>query len=212
MNFRVLSPFLFAFGACAGSASLLAAQDQPPTIPQDAQIKAVVFEGLVGVSEAFCRSKMVTAAGRPFSQAVLDEDIRRLNRTGKFLDVRSTTVPEQHLVTVIIQVREFPVIASIDFAGNLKFSDKALLKDLEFARQELHHDVETQTNLACLEDLLAHREVADQVGSAKVRKGAIVVDVQSRGDELHQLPCSACLEGQEFVQGEHACALREGEL
>lgn len=93
-------------------------------------IQQITFQGLVNVSETFCRNKMVSAAGQPFSQTVLDEDLRRLRRTGKFLVVRAETSTAQDATTIAIHIQEYPLIASVEFVGNTKFSDRNLLKDL----------------------------------------------------------------------------------
>ena len=109
-------------------ASLLA---QPlPDGNERSLIKQITFQGLANISETYCRNKMVSAAGQPFSQTVLDEDLRRLRRTGKFLVVRAETSTAQSETTVAIHVQEYPLIASVEFVGNTKFSDKNLSKDL----------------------------------------------------------------------------------
>ena len=108
----------------------------PPAIAQQPPIKRIEFSGLVNLSETFCRGKMVTAPGQPFSQSVLDEDVRRLNRTGKFLSVRAETAAEQNQTVIIIHVQEYPLISAVEFVGNEKFSDRALLKDLDLTPGE----------------------------------------------------------------------------
>ncbi len=109
-------------------ASLLA--QAPPGGEERSLIQQITFQGLANVSETFCRNKMVSAAGQPFSQTVLDEDLRRLRRTGKFLVVHAETSTERDETTIAIQIQEYPLIASVEFVGNTKFSDKNLSKDL----------------------------------------------------------------------------------
>ncbi len=135
---RYYSNFLLAAVLACGiaSPSSIAQAAEPPETEGRSLVKRVQFKGLVNVSDTFCRNKMVTAAGQPFSQTVLDEDIRRLVRTGKFLDVRAETSTEQDQTLITIHLQERPLIASIEFAGNEKFSDKALRKEIDLAPGE----------------------------------------------------------------------------
>lgn len=105
-------------------------------LQEQSLVKNIEFVGLVRASEIFCRSKMVTAPGKRFSQTVLDEDIRRLVRTGRFVDVRAETTTEQGQTSIRMLLRERQLIVSIEFRGNKKFSDKALSKEFDLAPGE----------------------------------------------------------------------------
>jgi len=124
------STMLMAVGMMGIMVPRLALAQPPPGGEDRSLIKQITFQGLAKVSETYCRNKMVSAAGQPFSQTVLDEDLRRLRRTGKFLVVRAETSTAQDETTIAIQIQEYPLIASVEFVGNTKFSDKNLLKDL----------------------------------------------------------------------------------
>ncbi len=102
-------------------------------VPDQTIVGAVHFEGLARVSETFCRGQVVTTAGQPFSQTLLDEDVRRLKRSGKFLSVGTTTDLQAGQLSVTFVVVERPVIQSIEFLGNVKYSDTELLRDLDLA-------------------------------------------------------------------------------
>lgn len=123
--------WLCALFAGGYSAPLLAQQPEPDDAAPALTVESVQFEGLEGVSETFCRNRIVTASGRQFSQRIIDEDCRRLIRTGKFLDVRYETATSDGRVQVTFVLRERPVIAEVVFDGNEKLSDKKIEKALD---------------------------------------------------------------------------------
>ncbi len=110
------------------------ASAQAPEIPGEEEliVTAVEFQGLTTVSTAFCRAQILTAEGRSYSAATTQEDIRRLRRTGKFLEVRVDTAPlDPGRIRVIFILSERPLIEGIEFRGNVKFTDKTLSNDLQ---------------------------------------------------------------------------------
>jgi outer membrane protein insertion porin family len=114
-----------------------------PAAPQDVlqagdsldgrAIARVEFLGLHQVSEAWCRSQVTSVAGQAFSMLVAQEDRRRLNRSGKFLDVQMAATLEDERVVLTFRLAERPIITAIEFTGNEKFSTDELLKELHLA-------------------------------------------------------------------------------
>ncbi len=70
-----------------------------------------------------------TRAGRPFDVNLLEEDVRRLYRTGLFVDIKTYTpkVPGGRLV--VFEVLERPLLHYVKFAGQRAFSEKRLAKE-----------------------------------------------------------------------------------
>ena len=100
------------------------AENEPPS-PQT--IQAIEVRGNRIVSVDSILAKMKTKGGSPYSQKVLDEDLKRLYATGFFTDVQIDLEETAAGPKVIILVTEKPVIASFQFTGNRSFSEKKLL-------------------------------------------------------------------------------------
>ena len=72
-----------------------------------------------------------TRVGRPLNERVVQEDIRRLNRTRKFINVRTEHLRVKEGVIVIFRVVERPTIQYVKYLGNRKISLRALTKQTE---------------------------------------------------------------------------------
>jgi len=104
-----------------------------PAGPMDGRIiREIRIQGLERIDEGYVRNQLRTAAGQPYSAKQMSEDVGRLLRTGRFLDVRATPEPADGEVIVTLALREKPVVAAIEIRGNVKFATKDLLKDLDF--------------------------------------------------------------------------------
>ncbi len=127
--------------ACwAGAAALVLVQSvraqAPATAPASAYegriVREVRIQGLERIDEGYVRNQIRTAAGQPYSVRQVSDDVGRLLRTGRFLDVRATPEPVDNEVAVVLVVREKPVVESLEIRGNVKFATKDLLKEIDF--------------------------------------------------------------------------------
>jgi len=67
-----------------------------------------------------------TRAGRPYSLELIEEDVRRLNRTGMFVTVRPYTQQTAAGRVVIFDVIERPLLQEVLYIGNRKIKTKTL--------------------------------------------------------------------------------------
>ncbi len=105
-----------------------------PAGPLDGRIiREVRLQGLDRIDEGYVRNQIRTAAGQPYSGQQMSDDVGKLLRTGRFLDVRGTPQAADGEVVVVLELREKPVVQSIEVKGNVKFPTKDLLKDADFA-------------------------------------------------------------------------------
>ncbi len=104
----------------------------PPSGLGQELVNRVVVQGNRTVGLAKIRAQLMTREGRPFQPEVVEEDIRRLDRLRRFLDVKSSYVrePGQPGITVIFQVVERPVIEQVRFVGNQKLSMRILRREV----------------------------------------------------------------------------------
>lgn len=117
---------------------MIAPGDVGPPAPQAAPAAGMVIErvdvaGLVNVADTYARSYLKTAAGEPYDPRIVEEDITRLIKTGKFDDVRAEPTMEAGKLVIVFRVVERPFVESVEFVGNAKFSTKDLLAEIELA-------------------------------------------------------------------------------
>jgi outer membrane protein insertion porin family len=128
----VLWPALAAAGAALApdqsTAEVAAAQDQPAE--EGLSIRRIEIEGNRLYTETYIRSLIRSEEGTPYSSEQVRGDVRRLQQTGKFLDVFATPHIEAGQVVLTFTVAELPEITAVNFQGNVRFKDKDLRKEL----------------------------------------------------------------------------------
>ncbi len=72
-----------------------------------------------------------TRAGQVFDSQVIEEDVRTLHRTRKFIDVHPKYVRVREGVVVIFEVVERPTLRHVKFVGNQRVSTRTLRKKVE---------------------------------------------------------------------------------
>jgi len=100
----------------------------PPRQPERVVDVRVVGNRTIPLAEVL--RSVRTRAGRPFSQDLVEEDVRRLNRTGDFVNVKTYTQPAPGGRVVIFEVFERPDIEYIRFAGNESIQTRTLKKQI----------------------------------------------------------------------------------
>lgn len=72
-----------------------------------------------------------TKAGLPYSERVVNEDIRRLLAMGLFTDVTAEAIARENgNKEVVFKITPKPLVESIEFIGNEKYTDKKLLEQI----------------------------------------------------------------------------------
>lgn len=106
-----------------------AAQNQ---VPEGITVRSIEFRGLENVTDAYARSLVQTEPGQPYSGATVVEDVRRLERSGKFATAVAVPQVIDGEVELTFEVVERPQIVGIEIDGNVKFKAGELMKELEF--------------------------------------------------------------------------------
>lgn len=105
-----------------------------PASPLDGKmIRDLTISGLEQIDESYIRNQMRTRVGQPYSQNEMQEDISRLLRTTRFLDVRAEPELVDGQINLELVVAEKPEVQSVEFVGAEEFKPKDLLKELRFA-------------------------------------------------------------------------------
>lgn len=140
------SLLLLGIVALAGGVS---AQEQP-TGPPIVRSIDVRYSGPMLVSKERILAQMKTTVGQPYSNPVVEQDIRNLYATGAILNVRIFAEPAADGVKVIVAVQTRSVMREIEIEGAERVSAKKIRKkiklkinamvneeELEKARQEI---------------------------------------------------------------------------
>ncbi|NBW96902.1 MAG: hypothetical protein EBR28_09275 [Planctomycetia bacterium] len=104
----------------------------PPAATPDAanRIVEVRIEGN-HATEVSKLPKLVTRAGQVFDVQAIEEDVRTLHRSRKFIDVHPKYVRVEEGVVVIFQVVERPMLRYVKYVGNEKVTTRTLRKKAE---------------------------------------------------------------------------------
>jgi len=97
--------------------------------PYGRTVREIRIRGNDTVSEARIRSKLLTREGRPLDPGVIDADLRSLKRTDLFAHVGPITYREAEDgdgIVLIIEVREMPILQSVEYRGRSAISRKKL--------------------------------------------------------------------------------------
>ena len=118
--------------------------------PQDTSEKLVTkveVKGNKNISGATILSKVRTKEGKPFSQLLASDDLKRLYALGFFTDIKIDLEDEAEGVAVIFWVEEKPILSGVKLAGNNSIRTEKLQKLIKsqigefFNLQQLKQDM-----------------------------------------------------------------------
>ncbi|MEP0847148.1 MAG: outer membrane protein assembly factor BamA [Phycisphaerae bacterium] len=112
------------------TATPASAQDRPT---DGMVIRRVDLRGLEAISEGFVRRVLKTRVGQNYREAQVQDDVRELLRTRKFLNVIADASIEEGQAVVVFTVQEKPTVRSVEVEGNKRFSEDELFKELAFS-------------------------------------------------------------------------------
>jgi outer membrane protein insertion porin family len=107
------------------------AQERPMPPPRagEANVAEVVLEG--NSTSLKDLPRFSTRAGQPFDPKLVEDDVRALNRSGRFIDIKPKYQRVPDGIVVIFQVVERPTIRSVKYVGWKKIKPKQLAKESE---------------------------------------------------------------------------------
>ncbi|MEI7781793.1 MAG: POTRA domain-containing protein, partial [Planctomycetota bacterium] len=123
-------------GQAPAAAPVAVPQPSPPIAPatpvvdEANRIVEVRIEGN-HATEVSKLPKLVTRAGQIFDPQAIEEDVRTLHRSRKFIDVHPKYVRVKEGVVVIFQVVERPMLRYVKYIGNEKITTRTLRKKAE---------------------------------------------------------------------------------
>jgi outer membrane protein assembly complex protein YaeT len=120
-NRLLIGCLVFLVGLVTGDA---VGQEEQPT--DGMVIRRVEIVGLEAISEAYVRRLVKTREEQPFGRRQVEDDVRELLRSRKFLAVFASTRVEEGRAVVVFNVQEKPTILSVELEGNKQFTDAEL--------------------------------------------------------------------------------------
>lgn len=103
---------------------------EPGPLPTEERVVDLQITGNQSVPRAKILRYIHTRVGRPFKMEVIEEDVRRLNQTGMFVDVKPFSQRVDGGRVVVFQVVERPVLQSVSYVGNKKIKTGVLQKEV----------------------------------------------------------------------------------
>src|SRR6266567_3269601 len=118
---------------CALFASVLARAQAPQSAPGPPMIRAidVQYAGPATLSKERILAQMRTKVGQPYSNEVVQEDIKALYKTGYIRNVRIFAQPEGDGVKVIVAVQTRAIVSEIEINGAERVKPKRLRKEIK---------------------------------------------------------------------------------
>ncbi len=146
---------------------------QPPVFERSGQGEPVVAVKIIGndaLPDDQIRTHLQTRVGRELSAETIQDDVRRLSATGMFRNVRTYRKQVKGGVEVTFEVFELPIIQYVNFEGNKKIKDKALLKRSELAIGESLHRYRLEEASRKLKELYIEKGFSDV--NVQIREGS----------------------------------------
>ncbi|MEO1091919.1 MAG: outer membrane protein assembly factor BamA [Pseudomonadota bacterium] len=109
--------------------------------PASETIEAIRVEGNERIELVTVETYLRVRVGDPFDPVALDESLKALFATGLFEDVTL----DRDGNTLVIVVRENPIINRIAFEGNLRVDDEALLQEIDLRPRVVYTTARVQT-------------------------------------------------------------------
>jgi outer membrane protein insertion porin family len=91
----------------------------------------VEYSGPATVAKGRILAQLRTAVGQPYSDEIVEQDIRALYSLGVIRNVRIFAEPQGNGVRVIVAVQTRPVVREIEIDGASRISAKRLRKEIE---------------------------------------------------------------------------------
>ncbi|TWT41156.1 Outer membrane protein assembly factor BamA precursor [Phycisphaerae bacterium RAS1] len=109
---------------------------QTPPVPDGTPVGRVEFAGLDTISESYCLRVVKTRERQALSATQVQEDVRELLKTRKFLNVVADTRVEAGEATVTFRVQEKPAVVSLEIVGAQAIKQEKLFEEVGFAAGE----------------------------------------------------------------------------
>jgi len=118
---------------CALFAAVIVRAQAPPSAPGPPTIRAIDVEytGPASISRQRILAQMRTKVGQPYSNEIVQEDIKALYKTGFIRNVRIFAQPEGDGLKVTVAVQTRAIVREIEITGAERIKPKRLRKEIK---------------------------------------------------------------------------------
>lgn len=141
--------------------AILSAHSQAQENRQIVQQIEVQYAGAPTVSRERILANMRTKVGSPYSDQVVEEDIRNLYQSGSIENVRIFGEPVEGGVKVVVVVQTKSSVAKIEIQGATRFKASRLRRELTVKEGELLNEANLEVDRQALQNYYTSRGFAD---------------------------------------------------
>ena len=140
---RPLPVAIWIASLCGLLTAVIVRAQAPPSAPGPPMIRAIEVEytGPASISRERILAQMRTKVGQPYSNEIVQEDIKALYRTGYIRNVRIFAQPQGDGLKVIVAVQTRAIVREIEIIGAERIKPKRLRKEIKVS---LNHAVDEQ--------------------------------------------------------------------
>ena len=140
---RPSSVAIWIASLCALLTTVIVRAQAPPSAPGPPIIRSIEVEyaGPATISKERILAQMRTKVGQPYSNEIVQEDIKALYKTGYIRNVRIFAQPQGDGVKVIVAVQTRAIVREIEIVGAERIKPKRLRKEMKV---QLNHAVDEQ--------------------------------------------------------------------
>jgi len=140
---RPLPVAIWIASLCGLLTAVIVRAQAPPSAPGPPMIRAIEVEytGPASISRERILAQMRTKVGQPYSNEIVQEDIKALYRTGYIRNVRIFAQPQGDGLKVIVAVQTRAIVREIEIVGAERIKPKRLRKEIKVS---LNHAVDEQ--------------------------------------------------------------------
>jgi len=120
---------------------------------QDRKVISIKAEGNELVSSERIFSLLQTKVGESFSEITINEDVKRLYKSGYFSDVKVVEQEEKEGIVILIKVEENPIIVNISIRDNRIFRKSEIGKAVPFKVGDLYSEKKLKDAMIAINDL-----------------------------------------------------------
>src|SRR5438874_6697001 len=130
---RPLPVAIWIASLCGLLTAVIVRAQAPPSAPGPPMIRAieVQYTGPATISKERILAQMRAKVGQPYSNEVVQEDIKALYKTGYIRNVRIFAQPEGDGVKVIVAVQTRSIVREIEITGAERIKPKRLRKEIK---------------------------------------------------------------------------------
>jgi len=120
---------------------------------------SIKVEGNKSVSSQRVLSLLRTRVGKIFSKRILNEDVKRLYKTGYFSDIAVETKEEEGGIVLTIKLKENLIIGNISIRGNKIFRKSQIRKEIPFKVGDFFNEKKLKDAVSAISKLYEKKQI-----------------------------------------------------